>query len=94
MRLAKVQADSSRLVISHDETTKGMKGHYSSYLVDGILEHRVNIAYTGDIITLGHELRHMAQAQRLGVERFNNINVDILEGDAEAFEEYLVNKGF
>jgi len=94
MALAKVQADGSHLVISHDNSEASKHGHYSSFLVDGVIEHRVNVATEGDIITLGHELRHLAQAQRLGVNKFNLIATEILEDDAQAFESYLLNKGY
>jgi hypothetical protein len=95
MRLAQVQREDATLIISHDDSDTDNYGHYSSWrMPDDSLVHVINVAREGDIITLGHELRHLAQCQLLGAVKYNNTATQILENDAEAFERYLIKKGY
>jgi len=94
MSLALIKADLSTLVITHDIIDVGDLGSYRS-LGEGADEiHTVNVTNAGDVIALGHELRHLAQGQRLGRNKFNITKVEVLEADAEAFESYLISKGY
>lgn len=94
MSLALIKADSSTLVITHDIIDSGDLGSYRSLGNEGAEIHTINVTNAGDIITLGHELRHLAQGQRLGRSKYNVTKSEVLENDAELFEAYLLTKGY
>lgn len=94
MRLAKVQRQDAVLLITHDCREDGKAGYFTSFTIGNETTHLIHIREEGDVLTLGHELRHLAQLQRLGLERYNAISSEILESDAELFELYLEERGY
>jgi len=89
MRAALIKKEDAIIVISHNATRDGKHGYVefreSCYFI--------NIAEPGDILTLAHELRHVAQWQKFDRHEFLEMPNEILEIDAELFEDHIETCG-
>lgn len=90
MRAADIKSEpNSVLIISHNANKDGKHGYVE--LSDDY--YFINIVVPGDILTLAHELRHVAQWQRFNRDEFINMPDEILEIDAELFEDHIESCG-